>query len=434
MCSTTRRHFLRQAAVGSLVCTLTEHFGGLLRAQGQATPRYDLLIKGGRVVDPSQKLSAVRDVAIAGAKVARIAETIDPAEARQTIDAAGRLVTPGLIDCHVHVYDGVGAYGIPVDPSCIARGVTTVLDAGSAGAHTFPAFRKHVINVADTRVYALLNISVVGLTTYSRDNPYGELLELRYVNPKLAVRVIEQNRDAILGLKIRISEDITGERDLKVLGLAKEAADAARLPLMVHIGNSHSPLGAILGMLGKGDVVTHCFHGRANGILDDKGRVLAEVKAAVAKGVNLDVGHGAGSFSWDVAEKALKQDLLPGTISSDVHHFNVYGPVFDLATTLSKFLHLGLSLEQVIERATSNPGRVFGFPKGLGTLKEGTEADVAVFSLAEGDFTFVDAHGQKRRGQKKLVPVATVKAGRPYGSASGPIPETRPRTPEPLKK
>lgn len=425
MCRSSRRAFLRHAVVGSLVCAFTEPGLHLLRGQNPAPAKYDLLIKDGKVIDPAQKLSAIRDVAIAGTKVVRVAESIPPAEARRVIDAKGKIVTPGLIDVHVHVFDGVGAYGIPVDVNCIARGVTSVLDAGSAGAHTFPAFRKQVINVADTRVFALLNISLIGLTTYSRDNPHGELLELRYVNPKVAIRTIEENRDAILGLKIRLSADITGERDLKVLAMAKEAAAAVKLPLMVHFGNSHSPLRDILALLGKGDVLTHCFHGRDHGILDEKGRVLPEVKTAVARGVHLDVGHGQGSFSFDVAEKALKQDVIPGTISSDLHHFNVHGPVFDLATTLSKFLHLGMSLEQVIERATANPANVFGFPKGLGTLREGAEADIAILRLAEGDFTFVDAMAAKRRGERMLFPVATVKAGRPYGGASIPVPATR---------
>lgn len=418
-----RREFLRQALAGSLVCGIAEEFRGLLRAKDAVPAKYDLLIKGGRVVDPSQKLSAARDVAVVGNKVHRLAENLDPADARHVLDAKGKMVTPGLIDVHVHVYDGVAPLGIPPDPTCIAKGVTTVLDAGSAGAHTFPGLRKHVIRVADTRVFALLNLSVVGQSTYSKDNPHGELLDLRYVNPQLAIRTIERNRDAILGIKVRLSENITGERDLKVLGIAKEAAAAVKLPLMVHIGNSHSPLADILAMLGKGDVVTHCYHGNANGILDPRGRVLTAVRKAVEKGVRLDVGHGAGSFSFDVAEKALQQDVLPGTISSDVHHFNVHGPVFDLATTLSKFLHLGLTLEQVIERAATNPANTFGFPKGLGTLAEGAEADVAVWQLAEGDFRFVDAHGKKRTGNRKLIPVATVKAGRVYGSASLPVPE-----------
>lgn len=419
----TRRDFLRHTLLG--VGSVTAHWLDQTQTRAAAGSRYDLLIKGGRVIDPSQQLSAVRDVAIAAGKVVRMAETIDSSEARQVLDATGKIVTPGLIDVHVHVYDGVGVYGIPVDPNCIAKGVTTALDAGSAGAHTFAAFRKHVIQAAETRVYALLNLSVVGLTTSSKEHPHGELLELRYVNPEVTIRTIEQNRDAILGIKIRLSQEITGERDLKVLALAREAADAVKLPLMVHIGNGHSPLREVLAELRKGDVVTHCYQSKANGVLDERGRVLPEVKAAVARGVYLDVGHGVSSFSFAVAEKCLQQELLPDLISTDLHHYNVHGPVFDLATTLSKFLHMGLTLEQVIERATSKPTSVFGVAKGLGSLREGAVADVAVFWLAEGDCTFVDSLGQKRRGQRKLIPQATVKGGKLYGSASSPVPTAK---------
>ena len=409
----SRRTFLWRSALGA----------NLLQAQTRPAPRYDLLIRGGHVIDPAQSLSAVRDVAIAGHTVARVAEQIPETDARQVLDARGKIVTPGLIDIHVHVYDGVAPLGIPADPNCIAKGVTTVVDAGSAGAHTFPGLRKYVINVVDTRVYALLNISVVGQSTLSNDNPWGELLDLRYANPKLAIRTIEQNRDVILGVKVRLTQNIAGDHDLEALRLAREASDAVRLPLMVHIGGTHSPLPAILAMLRKGDVITHSFRGSPGGILDDRGRILPEVRKTVAAGVHMDVGHGAGSFSFDTAEKAMRQELLPGTISSDVHQFNVNGPVFDLATTLSKFMHLGMTLEQVIERATSNPAGTFGFPKGLGTLREGAEADVAVFSVAEGRFEFTDSVGGKRTGTRKLVPVATVKTGRIYGSASIPVVE-----------
>ena len=410
---------MRRTAVGSsLVCSLG---ADLLRAQTWPTARYDLLIRGGRVVDPAQGISADRDVAISGHTIARLAAKIPEAEARQVLDARGQIVTPGLIDIHVHVYDGVAPLGIPADPNCVAKGVTTAVDAGSAGAHTFPGLRKYVINVVDTRVYALLNISVVGQSTVSLDNPHGELLDLRYANPKLAIRTIERNRDVILGVKIRLTRNIAGDHDLEALKLAREASDAVQLPLMVHIGGTYSPLPLILRMLKKGDVVTHSFRGAPGGILDEGGRILKEVRKAVADGVHLDVGHGAGSFSFDTAEKALEQELLPGTISSDVHQFNVNGPVFDLATTLSKFLHLGMTLEQVVERAATNPASTFGFPKGLGTLREGAEADVAVFSLNQGRFEFLDSLGQKRVGTQKLVPVATVKAGKIYGSASIPV-------------
>lgn len=418
----TRRQLLKHTAAGvSLVCKLAPGWRELLASQSQSSASYDLLVKGGRVIDPSQGLSEERDIAISGTRIARVTAGIAETEARKVLNARGKIVTPGLIDIHVHVYDGVAPLGIPADPNCIAKGVTTVVDAGSAGAHTFPGLRKYVINVADTRVYALLNISIVGQSTFSPENPHGELLDLRYANPKLAIRTIEQNRDVILGVKVRLSKPIAADHDLAALGLAREAADAVQLPLMVHIGGTRSPLKDILSMLKKGDVITHSFHGGENGILDPKGRVLSEVRSAVERGVHLDVGHGAGSFSFDIAEKALKQELLPGTISSDVHQYNVNGPVFDLATTLSKFLHLGLTPDQVIERAATNPAHVFGFPKGLGTLREGAEADLALFSLSEGKFEFVDALKQKRIGERKLVPIATVKAGRIYGSATIPV-------------
>ena len=418
----TRRQFLRQAAVGgSLVCAFGQGWQSLLGMAKPLQGGFDLLVKGGKVVDPSQRISAPRDIAIRDGKVVGLAENISETQARQVLDARGKIVTPGLIDVHVHVYDGVAPLGIPADPNCIAKGVTTVVDAGSSGAHTFPGFRRNVINVVDTRVFALLNISVVGQSTYSEDNPYGELLNLAYANPKLAIRTIEQNRDVILGIKVRLSRPIAGENDLQALKLAKEAASAVSLPLMVHIGDTHTPLPVILSEMSKGDVVTHSFRGSNGGILDERGMVLKEVRSAMARGVHLDVGHGAGSFSFDTAEKAMKQGVVPGTISSDVHQFNVNGPVFDLATTLSKFVHLGLTLDDVIQRASTNPANLFGFPNGLGTVKVGAAADVALFSLAEGDFHFVDALKQTRLGHQKLVPVATVKAGRIYGSSVQPV-------------
>ena len=418
----TRRQLLHHALVGSsLVCSMVEGHEGSLRAQNPAVPRYDLLVKGGRVIDPSQKVLEERDVAIIGSKVARTAKDIPAAEARQVLDARGRIVTPGLIDIHVHVYDSVTALGIPPDPNCVAKGVTTVVDAGSSGALTFAGFRRYVINVADTRVFALLNISVIGMASHSIENQHGELLELRYVNTKLATRIIERNRDAILGIKIRLSRNLTDANDYKALLMAREVSDVVQLPIMVHIGGSYTPLPKILEVLKKGDVVTHCYRAGDGGILDDKGRVLPELFKAVERGVRLDVGHGVGSFGFDVAEKAMPQGVIPGTISSDLHHYNVNGPVFDLATTMSKFLHLGLPLEKVIEMSSTNPANTFGFPQGLGTLREGAEADVAVFSLIEGDFTYTDAEKQTRVGHRKLVPVATVKSGRIYGQASTPV-------------
>lgn len=417
----TRRCFLLRAAGPVAVGAIP---GGLRRpafAQSRGRSyRHSLLVKGGHVIDPSQGLSGPRDIAVDGSRISRVATSIPEGDALHVIDATDRIVTPGWIDIHVHVYDGVAPLGIPADPNCIAKGVTTAIDAGSAGAHTFPGLRKYVINVADTRILALLNISVVGQSTLSQDNPWGELLDLRYANTELAARTIERHRDVIVGVKVRLTRNIAGRHDLEVLRRAREAADAAGLPVMVHIGGSHSPLPEILKLVQPGDVITHSFRGGDGGILDEQGRVLEEVLEKVAAGVHLDIGHGAGSFSFDTAEQALEQGLSPGTISSDVHQFNVHGPVFDLATTVSKFLHLGLTLEEAVRRVTLNPARTFGALQELGTLREGAEADIAVLSLRRGRFTLTDAHGQTRVGRRMLLPVATVKSGQLYGQATFP--------------
>lgn len=420
-----RRHFLgRTILLPSLICNLHEHATPLLASQAtpaQPAPPYDLLIRGGRVIDPTQNLSAETDIAIRAGKVARLAPNIAPAEARSVLDARNKIVTPGLVDVHVHVYDGVAPLGIPADPNCIAKGATTVVDAGSAGAHTFPGLRQNVMRQVETRVFAFLNISVIGQSTYSDNNPWGELLDIRYANPKLALRTIEQNRDVILGVKVRLTRNIAGENDLRALALAREAADAARLPLMVHIGGTFSPLPKILAMLKPRDLITHSFHGRDGGILDPTGRILPEVRRAVESGVLLDVGHGAGSFSFRTAERAFAQEILPGTISSDVHQGNVNGPVYDLATTLSKFLHLGISLEEVLRRATANPAAALSFPAGTGSLKPGSTADVALFELREAPWEMTDSLGEKRPGHLRLHPMATVKAGRIYGNSVIPV-------------
>jgi dihydroorotase len=418
-----RRSFVTSFGVGSSLMYLAQGREHLVNHQTtRTTPRYDLLVRGGRVVDPSQGISDERDVAISGSKVARVAKNIPESEADQILDARGKIVTPGLIDLHVHVYDGVVPYGIPPDPSCIARGATTVVDAGSSGAHTFPGFRRHIINVASTRVFALLNISVIGQASSSFTNQWGELLDIRYANPKLAISTIEKNRDVIKGIKVRLGRNLSGDNDIPALKIAREAADAVELPIMVHIGGTTSPLPDILAMLKKGDIVTHCYRAGDGGVLDDKGKVLKAVFQAGERGILFDVGHGVGSFSFDIAEKAMKQDLLAGTISSDLHQLNVAGPVFDLATTLSKFMILGMTLDQVIERASTNAARTFDFPSGLGSLREGSEADVAVFDLREGNFDFVDSEKQTRVGHLKLLPVATVRSGQIYGGPTTPLP------------
>ena len=285
----------------------------------QDPSRYDLLLRGGRVIDPASKTSAALDVAVRAGRIARVAPSIPPSDAREVIDAAGCLVTPGLIDMHVHVYDGVAPISVPADAHCIAKGVTTVLDGGSSGAHTYPGFERFVIARAETRIYALINISVVGQATFSTENPHGELLDLELVDPKLTAATIAKHRDRILGVKVRLTRNIAGDQDLEVLGRACAAAREAQVPVMAHIGGSNSPLRRILALLQAGDVITHAFRAGEGGILDERGVVRPEVRDARARGVRLDVGHGANGFSFETADRALQQGVMPDVISSDLH-------------------------------------------------------------------------------------------------------------------
>lgn len=366
-----------------------------------------MLVRGGTVVDPSQSLHALRDVRVAGGRVVEMGDGLAPQPGEEVVDARGRLVVPGLIDLHVHVFWGASHYGIEPDPHCLATGTTTVVDAGSAGAFTFPAFRRYVIEVAQTRILPFLNIGATGMVAPD----VGELRHPEFIDKAAALRAIEAHRDLIQGIKVRLSRDLVGGNAWLALTTALEASEAAGLPIMVHVGDTPLPLTEILDELRPGDVLTHCFHGREEGILDAKGQVLAQARRAAARGVHFDVGHGRGSFGFAVARQALAQGFRPGTISSDLHVYNVAGPVFDLATTMSKFLHLGLPLDDVVAMTTAAPAQVVRGAAALGTLKPGAVADITLLGLEDGRFELEDAQGEKVTATQRLVPAGVVRNG-----------------------
>ena len=367
---------------------------------------YDLLIRGGEVVDPGAGLSGRLDVGIADGRVEAVARDLPATEAREVVDAAGQIVTPGLIDLHTHVYWGASYWGIEPDPIAARTGVTTWVDAGTVGAYGWPGYRRNVVESSESRVFTFLNVSSIGLTA-----PTWELSNLDYLDLDLARATVERNRDAIVGIKARIDPATTRGVGIAALKLARELADAVALPLMVHVGNAPPHLSEIIPLLRPGDILTHALTGNANRIVDEKGNLLDFVRAAWDAGLVIDVAHGAGSFSYHSAEAVIKEGRLPDVISTDIHQLSVQGPMYDLPTTLSKFLNLGLSLADVIERATSRPASVLRRPE-LGTLRPGAVADVALFRVEEGEFVFRDIHLNERRGAKRLVSVATYRAGR----------------------
>jgi dihydroorotase len=390
---------------------------------------FDLIVRGGRVLDPSQDLDAVTDIGIVGSRIMAIGDDLAQQGLRgSVVDATGLLVTPGWVDLHTHVYWGVAPLGVDADSHCLQRGVTTAVDAGSAGASTFPGFKRYVIDVSATRIVAMLHLSTLGM---ARDDTFGaeaigELEDIRWANVERALSVARAYADVISGIKIRISQQHVGrdaERTREVLRRARQVADAIGKPVMVHSGNTAIPLDEILSVLVRGDVVTHVYHARPEGVLDDSGAVRPSVRGAVDRGVNFDVGHGAGSFSWQVARAGLEQGLLAATISSDIHAWNIAGPVFDLATTASKFLHLGLSLGEVIRRVTSTPAACIGRSAELGTLKPGAVADLTLLRIVDGTFDFRDSAGVSEVAAIRLEPLAAIRNAA-YYACSPPLSAT----------
>ncbi len=378
-----------------------------------------VLVKGGTVIDPTQGLNGVFDVSLEDKKIAEVSPEIKSKNGQEVFDASGLIVVPGLIDLHVHAFWGGSVYGIDPDITSLSKGVTTALDAGSSGAWNFSAFRNHVINKSRTSIYALLNISTTGMV-FSND---GELHDLRWLDLNNTVEKGLSNKDRILGVKARLGRVQSNKNDKQALKISIEAAENIGGFVMIHIGNSNTPITELIDMLRPGDVVTHCFHGFGDGVLDPTLDVIKSMKEAQSRGVVIDVGHGAGGFSFSAAEHAFSEGLFPTTISSDLHINNVTGPVFDLVTTMSKFMHLGMSLNDVIARSTQFPSQTMGL-KDVGNLKVGSNGDLTVLRLEEGKFIFRDrlstatsigpntwAAGVSVTANSRLSHVLTVKDG-----------------------
>jgi dihydroorotase len=386
-------------------------------ARASASPQqnqnqtFDLLIEGGTVIDPGQNLNAPLDVAVKDGKIVEVSKNIARERALKVVSAKDRIVTPGFIDLHAHCFDGVGP-GMNADHFCLSRGVTTVVDAGSAGYATFPNFRKYIINTSTTRIVALVNIGAMGTAVTP-----GSLLNLDWVNPRLTAKTAMDNKPVVVGIKIQLGNAITGPNDMECLKRAVEAAEIARLPLMAHIEDSYSPLPGILKMLRKGDIYTHCFNSRQHGILDADGKILPEAREARERGVFFDPAQGQTHLNFDVAEKCFQQDFLPDTLSTDLTVITAERRVYDLPTTVSKFMAIGIGLDKAIGMVTANAARVFDYGVQIGTLRPGSEADISIFDLRDGKFEFEDSDGGKRTGRQMLVNKAVVRHGQVFVNA-----------------
>ena len=372
---------------------------------------YDLILRGGRVVDPSQKLDAVTDVAFAQGKVARIGAGL-PADAKAGVrDVSGRIVTPGLIDLHTHVYWGGTSLGIDAEDFCRRSGVTTAVDTGSAGPGNFAGFRKHVIERSEVRILAYLHVSFAGIYAFSPRVMVGESEELRLMAPVDAVEVANANRDVIVGIKVRVGRHASGDQGLTPLEFALQVADETGLPLMAHIDEPPPSYEEVVARLRPGDVLTHAFRPFPNSPLTAQGKVKRTVIEARQRGVLFDIGHGKGSFAFKTARAMLANGFLPDTISSDVHALCINGPAFDQVTTMSKFLCLGVPLADVIAATTVNAAFALKRPE-LGSLKPGSVGDATILSINDGRFDYVDVVGEHLTGDRKIACEGVVIAGR----------------------
>lgn len=376
---------------------------------------FDLVIKGGEVIDPAQGLHAHRDIGISSGKISHITQDIPAGAANRVIDASGKLVTPGLIDLHLHVAEGIIHIGMHPDRAGVRSGVTTVCDGGSTGCANFPEFRNRIISQAQTNVFCFLHICPTGLAALD------EIRTWQDISTDDTLKTAMENRDVVKGIKIRVTNSLAENLGIEAIRVAKKVAVQAGMPLMVHVGNLKPRLPEdvmdaftreLLPILEKGDILLHIFTWSAGGVIKPDGSVLPEFRKAIEKGVIVDSAHGLYHFSFPIAKLGLAQDILPTTISTDLSTMSAECAVLSLPVTMSKFLALGLSLEQVIEMTTINPARVLGEEHRRGTLKVGMPADISVLELTEGDFSFSDGKGGNTlAGKLLLTPYLTLKCG-----------------------
>jgi dihydroorotase len=358
----------------------------------------DLVLQGGRVIDPSQGIDDVLDVGFLGGRVAKLGQQLS---GKTVQDVSGQIVTPGLIDLHTHVYWGGTSLG--VDPSRLARGgCTTLVDAGSAGPGNYSGFLKHVIGPSPIRIIAYLNISFAGIYGFSKRVMVGESGDLRLMAPVDAVEAVKANRDTIAGIKVRVGLNASQFSGLAPLDIARQTAEEVGLPMMVHIDHPPPTIEDVLARLRKGDILTHCFRPFPNNPATSKGGVREAVTEARQRGVIFDIGHGMGSFAFETARTMLANGFAPDCISSDVHALCIDGPAFDLLTTMSKFLCLGMALVDVVRAGTEAPAKALR-REDLGTLRPGVGGDASVLSLERGAFDYVDVVGERLTGDLRLA-------------------------------
>jgi len=379
----------------------------------------DLLVRGGRVVDPEMAIDDQLDVGVRLGRIqalgTNLADRVTNRSAMQIVDATGALVLPGLIDIHAHVYTGVCPLTVQADEVASRSGVTTIVSAGDAGANTIEGFRDLVVNRSRTRVLAFLHISTVGLAPF----PVGEAIQPALLDPVAADRAIGRFPDMIVGLKVRQGgPTVTGTNELEPLRRAASVGQQHQLPVMVHITESDAPLADLLALLSRGDIVTHCFTGSANGLIDE-GRIAEAAMAARQRGVLFDVGHGAGSFDFEVAEAAARVAFWPDTISTDLHSISAE-KAKSLPFVMSKMLAVGMPFEEVIAAVTARAAAAIGRGGQLGSLKVGAVADIAVLELKDSPVEFTDTFGHRRTADRQFAVRHTIRAGAVWGAPAHP--------------